>query len=135
VRFTEHNTGRNKWDPAYGVASLAPLFGEYDKAWDNPGGDWREITPALIELPNRTQDGIRALYHQLITWTPELDPAKVPCDLVMALWFAETGAREYLGVGRTGNVVRFGRNNKFISPRAAKTRMTVRLADYRMSDL
>jgi hypothetical protein len=60
---------------------------------------------------------MKALIHQLITWTPELDPNKVPCDLVMALWFAEIGAREHLGHGR-GNVTSlFGRSNKFISPR------------------
>lgn len=131
VRFTEHHTGKSKWDAAYGVSSMASLFGEYDKSWDNPGGDWREITPPLIELPNRTQDGIRALVHQLIIWTPDLDPAKIPCDLVMALWFAEIGAREFLGVGRNGNVVQFGRSNKFVSPRRRQNAVSVNLADFR----
>jgi hypothetical protein len=132
VRFTEHFTGSNKWDAAFGVSSLAPLFGEYDKPWDDPSGAWREITPPLIELPRPNQEGMKALVHQLITWTPELDPAKVPCDLVMALWFAETGAREYLGAsGQSGNIVQFGRSNKFLSPRAAQTRLKVNLADFR----
>lgn len=45
IRFTEHMTGANKWDASYGVSSCAPLFGEYDKAYDDPTGSWREITP------------------------------------------------------------------------------------------
>jgi len=132
VRFTEHLTGANKWDAGFGVSSIAPLFGEFDKSWDNPNGEWREIAPALIELPRPNKDGVKALVHQLITWTPELDPNKVPCDMVMALWFAEVGAREYLGHGKgAGTVTALGRSNRFVSPRAAKNRYSVSLADYR----
>ena len=131
VRFTEHHTGANKWDAGFGVSSLASLFGEYDKAWDDASGGWRTITEPLIELPRPNLDGMKALIHQLITWTPELDPNKVPCDMVMALWFAEVGAREFLGHGR-GNVVALGRSNRFTSPRAARNKTTVSLADYRL---
>jgi hypothetical protein len=131
VRFTEHFTGANKWDAAFGVSSLAALFGEYDKSWDTPNAEWREINAPLIELPRPNNDGIKALVHQLITWTPDLDPNKVPCDMVMALWFAEIGAREHLGYGRgAGSLTVFGRSNKFVSPRAGANRQTVRLADY-----
>ena len=129
VRFTEHMTGSNKWDAGFGVSSLAALFGEYDKAWNDQGGEWREITPPLIELPRPNQDGIKALIHQLITWTPEFDPNKVPCDLVMALWFLEIGAREHLGYGKTGSVTVFRRSSKFVSPKRQQS-TTVRLADY-----
>jgi len=133
VRFTEHHTGANKWDSGFGVSSIASLFGEYDKAWDMPGGEWRTITEPLIELPRaQNSDGLKALVHQLITWTPELDPNKVPCDMVMALWFAEVGAREHLGHGR-GNVTSlFGRSNRFVSPRATARTTRVNLADYRV---
>jgi hypothetical protein len=134
VKFVEHLTsGQTKWDAAFGVSSMAPLFGEYDKAWDTPSADWRVVTPPLIELPRHNQEGMKALVHQLITWTPDLDPAKVPCDMVMALWFASTGAREYLGEGRrkTGPMT-FGRSNKFVSPRAAQNLQRVSLADYRI---
>lgn len=132
VRFTEHFTGANKWDAGYGVASCAPLFGEYDKSYDDPNGAWREITPPLIELPRlQNSDGLKALVHQLITWTPELDPNKVPCDMVMALWFALVGAREHLGHGTQGNVLTFGRTNRFVSPRRAAQSQRVNLADYR----
>jgi hypothetical protein len=132
IRFTEHFTGANKWDSGFGISSLAPLFGEYDKSWDNPGGEWREVNEPLIELPRPNLDGMKALIHQLITWTPELDPNKVPCDMVMALWFAEVGAREYLGHGKgRGTVTALGRSNRFVSPRAARNNYSVSLADYR----
>jgi hypothetical protein len=131
VRFTEHHTGSNKWDAGFGVSSLASLFGEYDKAWNDPNAEWREITAPLIELPRINTDGIKALVHQLITWTPELDPGKVPCDMVMALWFFEIGAREHLGYGKgTGTVTAFRRSSKYVSPRKTQQSTSVRLADY-----
>lgn len=132
IKFTEHMTGSNKWDATFGVSSLASLFGEYTRGADTPQGEWQTINEPLIELPRPNTDGIKALIHQLITWTPELDPNKVACDLVMALWFAEIGAREHLGYGKgPGSLTVFGRSNKFVSPRSSKTRQTVRLADYR----
>lgn len=131
VRFTEHLTGSNKNDAGYGVSSLAPLFGEYDKSWDNPNGEWREITPPLVELPRaQNSDGLKALVHQLITWTPELDPNKVPCDMVMAFWFCMVGAREHLGHGKAGTTTSIGRSSRFVSPRRAARNGVVRLADY-----
>lgn len=132
VKFTEHETNANKWDAAYGISSMASLFGEYDKGWDNTTGEWRTIIEPLIELPRANQEGMKAFRHQLLIWTPELNPAKVPCDLVMAFWFVEIGAREYLGIGRQGNVLSFGRANKFTSPNR-KTRATVSFADFRPS--
>jgi len=131
VRFTEHLTSKNKWDAGFGVSSLASLFGEYDKAWNDGNGEWREINPPLIELPRNHKDGIKALVHQLITWTPDLDPNKVPCDMVMALWFLEIGAREHLGYGKgPGTVTAFRRSSKFVSPRRTQQGSTVRLADF-----
>ncbi|HET6917801.1 MAG TPA: hypothetical protein VFH56_17070 [Acidimicrobiales bacterium] len=132
VLFREHNTGSNKWDPNFGVSSMAPLFGQYDKAWDAEGDDpWRVITEPLIELPRVSKDGVKALVHQLVTWTPELDPNKVPCDMVMALWFFEIGAREHLNSGRgTGTVTALQQRNRFIAPNRRKS-LRVNLADYR----
>jgi hypothetical protein len=135
IRFTEHETGSNKWDAGYGVSSMSSLFGEYDKAWDDKNGGWRTVTEPLIEFPRANQEGMKALVHQLLTWTPELNPAKVPCDLVMALWFANTGAREHLGVGRSGNVLSFGRGNKFVSPRQQRNTYKVNIADFRQNTL
>lgn len=91
----------------------------------------RNYSP-LIELPKAANsDGLKALVHQLITWTPELDPNKVPCDMVMALWFALVGAREHLGYGTRGTVTTFGRSNRFVSPRSTARATRVNLADYR----
>jgi hypothetical protein len=130
VRFTEHTTGSNKWDAGFGVSSLGSLFGEYDKAWNDPNAEWRTITEPLIELPRHNTDGIKALVHQLITWTPDQDPNKIPQDVLMALWFFEVGAREHLGVGRGNNVTVFGRSNRYVSPSKRRNATTVRLADY-----
>lgn len=131
VKFTPHTTGRNKWDPGFGVSSMASLFGEYDKAWDDPLGGWREIVAPLIELPRVNQSGMKALVHQLLVWTPALDPSKTPCDLVMALWFFEIGARDHLGVGRSGNVLSFSRGNKFQSPRSRQVGVSVSARELR----
>lgn len=133
VRFIEHTTGNNKWDSAYGVSSMASLFGEYDRVHNDPNGAWRIITEPLIELPRIHTDALKALVHQLLTWTPELDPNKVPCDLVMALWFAVTGSREYLNVGQSAASLSFGRGNKFVSPVRQKTHR-VSFADYRSNN-
>ena len=123
-------TGGNKWDAGFGVSSLAALFGDYDKAWNDQNAEWRVITEPLIELPRNNTDGIKALVHQLITWTPDQDPNKIPQDVLMALWFFEIGAREHLGVGRGNNVTAFGRSNRFVSPSKRQATTTVRLADY-----
>ena len=75
IRLSEHYTGKNKWDPMFGVASMSVLF-EYQ----------------LIDLPALSQsEAIRQLVSQLISWSPETE-AKT--DMVMALWFAEIRARE-----------------------------------------
>lgn len=133
VIFREHLTsGSTKWDPTYGVASCAALFGAYDKVRDSHGvdmGDWREIAPPLIELPKHMNNGIKALVHQLVTWTPQLDPKKTPCDQVMALWFAEVGCRELtIQGGSAPTAARFAR---FSSRSNQKKRFQVNLAELR----
>lgn len=91
VRLTQHYTGKNKFDVNFGVASMAPLFGTWQQMDD---GSHKMIAEPLIELPRTDTDGLRALVQQLTIWTPELDPKKTPCDMVMALWFFEIGCRE-----------------------------------------
>lgn len=91
VRLTQHYTGKNKFDVNFGVASMAPLFGTWQ---DMDDGTHKLISEPLIELPRTDTDGLRALVQQLTIWTPELDPKKTPCDMVMALWFFEIGCRE-----------------------------------------
>ena len=82
ARVIEHHTGINKWDPDFGVASMAPLFlGALEVPKRN-----------LISIPGQgRQRTIRELTEQLITWEPETSQKT---DLVMALWFAELGARK-----------------------------------------
>lgn len=91
VRLTQHYTGKNKFDVNFGVASMSPLFGTWQ---DMDDGSHKLISEPLIEFPRNDTDGMRALVQQLTIWTPELDPKKTPCDMVMALWFLEIGCRE-----------------------------------------
>lgn len=84
VRFSEHFTGKNKWDTNYGVASMQGLFGSMR--------DGKPMKDNIIELPDpQYHEGIKALINQLITWKPD---TKNATDCVMALWFCEIKAKE-----------------------------------------
>lgn len=101
-----HTTGSNKWDPDFGVASMATLF---------------DSEPQLIELPStRQNEATRRFVEQLITWAPK---TKNKTDIVMALWFAEIRAREITQAfgGKTHL------DNKFLSRRQRQMRMVVNL--------
>jgi hypothetical protein len=108
----EHFTGKNKWDVDFGVASMSMLF---DGALENRG---------LIRLPSRSQnEGVKFLIEQLVTWFPE---TKAKTDTVMALWFAELGARNVAN-GEISN--QFNMNNEFLSEND-KRKQTVVDLDY-----
>lgn len=83
VTVQGHQTGNNKWDPMYGVASMANLFYGHER-----GGQ-------LIELPApRNHVGASTLREELLSWFPTPSQTKMPKqDCVMALWFAELRAR------------------------------------------
>lgn len=105
----EHFTGNNKNDLDFGVASMAMLF---DGALEDKG---------LIRIPQRSQnEGVKAFLEQLITWFPQ---TKARQDTVMALWFAETRAREV--ANGEGNV--FHLSNSFLSERDKQKRVTIDL--------
>jgi hypothetical protein len=107
----EHFTGANKNDIDFGVASMAMLF---DGALEDRG---------LIRLPSRSQqEGVKALVEQLVTWFPQ---SKAKQDTVMALWFAETRARELVNDIETA----FHLNNPYQSERDRAKQVTVDL-DY-----
>lgn len=107
----EHFTGNNKNDADFGVASMSMLF---DGAKEGRG---------LVRLPSRAQnEGVKALVEQLTTWFPQ---TKAKQDTVMALWFAETRAREL--VNDIESV--FHLNNPYQSERDQRKRVTVDL-DY-----
>lgn len=78
-----HLTNRNKWDPQFGVATMANLFLGH------------ETDSNMIHLPaRRGHHGMQSLYEQLISWYPTPSMTKMPTqDCVMALWFAELRAR------------------------------------------
>jgi hypothetical protein len=125
VRLTPHYTGKNKFDVNFGVASMSPLFGVWQ---DMEDGTHKCISPPLIELPRMDNDGLRALKQQLTIWTPELDPKKTPCDMVMALWFFEVGARDKTKLMTLTPPRRFG---GLVSPQERARAAVFRLDDYR----
>lgn len=99
IRITEHYTSRNKQDPDFGVASLAPLFGTLKRHVD--GGRPDHQGDNLIELPDPDQGpGIKTLIEQLVAWQPGKQGKQLKMDGPMALWFFELRAREILGQNR-----------------------------------
>lgn len=107
-KLNEHQTNDNKWDPDKGVeATLQPLFlaavdiiegrmipKTYGVQMTEPlpDGDGRIDLPSPNNCP-----GVDKLKEQLTTWEPE--KKRQIQDLVMALWFAELGVRQYLRSG------------------------------------
>lgn len=80
--ISPHFTDGTKWDPDFGVASMATLFDGWDSGHN------------LIRLPSQTQsEPVRNLIEQLCAWFPE---TKGLTDTVMALWFAEIRCRELM---------------------------------------
>lgn len=77
-----HTTDSKKWDPDFGVASMAVLF----EGWQ----DGRN----LIRLPSQTQsEPVRNFIEQLCAWAPA---TKGLTDTVMAAWFVEIRMRELM---------------------------------------
>jgi hypothetical protein len=115
VRFSEHFTGKNKWDTAFGVAAMSQLMGTLRD------GKFQEDN--ILELPDNVNEHTKALVNQLITWKAD---TKGPTDLVMALWFCEIRAQEMV---RAGTNVRHHMDNRHITRRQANNRMVVNLDD------
>ena len=107
-RLVEHETRQNKWDPDKGVeATLQPLFLASVEMVDGkmvtrgPGHQVSEHAPdgdGRIDLPAaRNCQYVDVLKQQLTTWEP--DNKRQVQDMVMMLWFAELGVRQYLRGG------------------------------------
>ena len=111
VILREHHTGANKWDAGFGVASMSTLFGTVQQ-------DGKHHRDNLIHLPSDQTENVKALIEQLITWSPT---TKGKTDMVMALWFCEIRAREWLSYGQYS---KHHLNNPFLS-RAEKAKRTV----------
>ena len=116
VRFSEHFTGKNKWDTNYGVAGMAGLFGTLREGKHNKDN--------LIELPDpQYHEGIKALITQLITWKPD---TKNPTDVVMALWFCEIKAKEVI---QNNGIKTYHSNNRLLTRRNLAQQTVVNLDD------
>lgn len=124
IKITPHYTGRNKQDPDFGVASIAPLFGNVRRINEGAGRVVHDGTN-LIELPDPdSSPGIKLLIEELVTWQPGFSGKQLRQDGPMALWFWELRAREALGVGRRSvqhfvdnpYLTRGDRNNRVIVP-------------------
>jgi hypothetical protein len=115
VRFNEHLTGKhNKWDPSWGVASMAQLFVGWEDGFQ------------MIELPGRTPtEAVKTLTEQLITWSPDI-PKTQRTDTVMALWFAEIRAREVCMVQTKAEFA----DNPYLSDNDMDARLVINIDDY-----
>ena len=120
VVLREHHTGNNKWDSGFGVASMSTLFGTKQ-------ADGKHHRDNLIHLPSDQTENIKAMIEQLITWSPT---TKGKTDMVMALWFCEIRAREWLN---NGVYQKHHLNNPFLS-RAEKNKRVVVNIDQLLAD-
>lgn len=131
VKITPHYTSRNKQDPDFGVASMAPLFGNLRRVTE--GGRQDHDGNNLIELPDTDQcEGVRALIEQLATWQPGKLGKQLKQDGPMALWFMELRARNMLGIGRTQR--RHHMANPYLSRGDRRRQMVVPREAYRMTE-
>lgn len=106
--ISPHHTDSKKWDPDFGVASMATLF-----------SGWR-TGHNLIRLPSQTKtESIRQLIEQLCAWFPE---TKGLTDIVMALWFVEIRCRELMFTDFDGW---HASNSEFMSERDSTGQMVV----------
>ena len=78
-----------------------------------------------IELPSTQSFGVKKLVEELITLSPDVKTKHRVQDTVMALWFAETRAREV--VQSISNRSYYGKASGFLSERDKERRFVVNL--------
>jgi len=117
----EHWTSKNKWDVGFGVAAMSPLFGSMR--------DGKFNSDNLIELPDNSNEHVKALVNQLITWKPD---TKGPTDCVMALWFCELRAKELILQSTRQSL---HANNKWATRKNIAERGMVNLDEYAMEQM
>ena len=114
VRLESHVTNKNKWDAAFGVASMSTLFGTMREEKFQKNN--------MIELPSTTDsEGLKSLTQQLITWKPN---SRGKTDCVMALWFAVLRAREFMQ--QTNHLQKFS-SNRWTTRAQSAQRYTINL--------
>lgn len=117
----EHFTSKNKWDVNFGVAAMSSLFGSMR--------DGKFNRDNLIELPDNSNEHVKALVNQLITWKAD---TKGPTDCVMALWFCEIRAKELI---QQSNFRTAHANNKWATRRNVAMQGVVNLDEMAMETL
>ncbi len=123
ITLKPHYTGSNKQDPDFGVASMAPLFGSVATVQTIR----RHQGDNLISLPSTQSYGVKMLVEELIAWSPLVKTKNRRQDTVMALWFAETRAREVIQTVSKRNF--FAKASGFTSQRDLDRRYVVNLDD------
>lgn len=123
-----HQTGSNKKDPDFGVASMSGLFGSVSTGGNNQRVHNKD---GLIELPNVQNYGTKMLVEELVAWSPEVKTKNRRQDTVMALWFAELRIREVMTGSRKATY--FSKKNPFVSDRDKERQMVINLDDYMAS--
>ena len=119
IRLRSSYTGRNKVDPDFGVAAMAPLFGSLRRTEN--GGRWLHAGDNVVHLPDpHHSPGVKALCDELVTWVPSKKAKNLVQDCVMALWLAEQVAREHI-TGGDREPTRF-LSNRYLSRGAQKKR-------------
>lgn len=118
-------TGKEKLDPDFGVASMSSLFGT--RTAGAVGDPARHNKDNLISLPRPDQQqAVRLLIEELVAWNPEVPVKRRKQDLVMALWFCEIRARELVirpGQSNSHHI----RRNSFLSARDRDRQMVIDL--------
>jgi hypothetical protein len=114
----EHFTGKNKWDVGFGVASMSTLFGSMRDGKFNKDN--------LIELPDNSNEHVKALVNQLITWKPD---TKGATDCVMALWFCEIRVKELI---QQSHVISSHAGNRFATRRNVARQGVINLDELAM---
>jgi hypothetical protein len=102
IRLEAHSTQKNKWDPQFGVESMAPLY-----------------SAEMVSLPWGNAPSARVsqqLVDQLVVF-----PMGMVSDVVMAHWFADLGCRDLM---RRAHLPMFNERMK-VPERVRRRRITV----------
>lgn len=122
VRVMPHYTSRNKIDPDFGVASMSSLFGSVRR--QEGTGKEHHNDDNLIHIPDpSSSQGVKALIEQLLIWVPGVRGKNLRMDGPMALWFAETRARQLITGGDRPATQYL--ENRYLSRRARKGRYVI----------
>jgi hypothetical protein len=128
ILLKPHQTGNNKQDPDFGVASMSGLFGTVA---GNATNQRLHQGDNLIELPSNHSHGVKMLVEELISWSPFVKTKYRRQDTVMALWFAELRAREMVTSSRKTSY--FAKANPFLNDRDRENQMVINLDDMALS--